>query len=138
MLWSHDIAPYSFKAIFIVRKEKNTMLNSRDLKEYRLLHGLSQRDVAMYCDVSYRLIGEIENGQKNLTDFNYHEIIKGINSAVQAKARGTFEEDKKKYNAKENEYERNRVAQKKAEEKIATKKKNTRSSSSRTVKSETK
>ena len=112
------------------------MLNSHDLKEYRLLNGLSQRDVAMYCDVSYRLIGEIENGQKNLTDFNYHEIIKGINSAVQAKDRGTFEEDKKKYNEKENEYERNRVAQKKAEEKIAPKKKNTRSSSSRTVKSE--
>lgn len=115
------------------------MLNARDLKEYRLLNGLSQRDVAMYCDVSYRLIGEVENGQKNLTDFNYHEIIKGINSAVQAKARGTFEEDKKKYNEKENEYERNRVAQKKAEEKkVATKKKNTRSSSSSTVKSEPK
>ena len=99
------------------------MLNARDLKEYRLLHGLSQRDVAMYCNVSYRLIGEVENGQKNLTDFNYNEIIKGINSAVQAKARGTFEDDKKKYNEKENEYERNRVAQKKAEEKkIANKK----------------
>ena len=39
---------------------------------------------------------------------------------------------------KENEYERNRIAQKKAEEKIATKKKSTRSSSSRTVESEPK
>jgi transcriptional regulator with XRE-family HTH domain len=108
---------------FLLSGRKNTMLNARDLKEYRLLHGLSQRDVAMYCNVSYRLIGEVENGQKNLTDFNYNEIIKGINSAVQAKARGTFEDDKKKYNEKENEYERNRVAQKKAEEKkIANKK----------------
>nr|UVM92958.1 MAG: helix-turn-helix domain protein [Bacteriophage sp.] len=124
---------------FLLSGRKNTMLNARDLKEYRLLHGLSQRDVAMYCNVSYRLIGEVENGQKNLTDFNYNEIIKGINSAVQAKARGTFEDDKKKYNEKENEYERNRVAQKKAEEKkIATKKKSTRSSSSRTVESEPK
>nr|UVM94600.1 MAG: helix-turn-helix domain protein [Bacteriophage sp.]UVX80443.1 MAG: helix-turn-helix domain protein [Bacteriophage sp.]DAX12428.1 MAG TPA: helix-turn-helix domain protein [Caudoviricetes sp.] len=123
---------------FLLSGRKNTMLNARDLKEYRLLHGLSQRDVAMYCNVSYRLIGEVENGQKNLTDFNYHEIIKGINSAVQAKARGTFEEDKKKFNEKENEYERNRIAQKKAEEKIATKKKSTRSSSSRTVESEPK
>ena len=71
------------------------MLNSRDLKEYRLLHGLSQRDVAMYCDVSYRLIGEVENGQKNLTDFNYHEIIKGINSAVQAKPEGLLKKIKR-------------------------------------------
>lgn len=73
------------------------MLNAQDLKEYRTLRGLTQRDVAMYCDVSYRLIGEIETGKRNLTENNYKEIVKGINGAIQAIARGTFEEDKKKY-----------------------------------------
>lgn len=115
------------------------MLRPNDLKEYRLMRGLSQRDVAMYCDLSHNLIGDIELGQRNLTEYNYQEFVKGINAASQAKARGTFEEDKKKFNEKENEYERNRIAQKKAEEKkVATKKKNTRSSSSSTVKSEPK
>lgn len=121
------------------------MLNAQDLKEYRLLKGLSQRDVAMYCDLSHNLIGDIELGQRNLTENNYQEIIKGINTAVQAKARGTFEADKKKLMEKENAYENQRqkdkVAEKKAEaEKKAatTKRKSTKPTASKTVKADTK
>ena len=51
----------------------------------------------MYCDVSHRLIGEVENRERNLTEYNYQEIVKGINRARQAKANGTFEADKKKF-----------------------------------------
>ena len=96
------------------------MLNALELKEYRLLSGLSQRDVAMYCDVSHRLIGEVENRERNLTEYNYQEIIKGINRARQAKANGTFEADKKKFSEKENEYEKNRQKEKREAEKAKT------------------
>lgn len=93
------------------------MLNAKELKEYRLLKGLSQRDVAMYCNLSHRLIGQVENGERNITENNYAEIVHGINAAVQAKARGTFEEDKKKFNKEEYEAKYERDKQKRAEEK---------------------
>ena len=96
------------------------MLNAQDLKEYRLLKGLSQRDVAMYCDVTSQLIGDVERGEKNLTEHNYQEIIKGINTAVQAKARGTFEADKKRLMKAENDYENNRQKEKREAEKAKT------------------
>lgn len=88
------------------------MLSPKDLKEYRTRRGLSQRDVAMYCELSHNLIGDIELGQRNLTEYNYREIVKGINAATQAKARGTFEEDKKRLMAEENMYESNRQKEK--------------------------
>ena len=111
------------------------MLNALELKEYRQLSGLSQRDVAMYCDVSYRLIGDVENCESNLTEFNYQEIVKGINRARQAKANGTFEADKKKFNEKENEYEKNRQAEKRAEVKATqTTKRSTKNTASKVTK----
>lgn len=96
------------------------MLRPSDLKEYRLLRGLSQRDVAMYCDITSQLIGDIELGQRNLTEYNYQEIVKGINAASQAKARGTFEADKKRLMKAENDYEKNRQKEKRAAEKAKT------------------
>lgn len=96
------------------------MLRPSDLKEYRLLRGLSQRDVAMYCEISSQLIGDIELGQRNLTEYNYQEIVKGINAASQAKARGTFEADKKRLMREENDYENNRQKEKRAAEKAKT------------------
>ena len=117
------------------------MLSARDLKEYRLLKGLSQRDVAMYCDVSYRLIGEVENGERNLTEYNYKEIVRGINGAIQAIARGTFDDDKKKFNEKENSYENQRQKDKRAAEKevkaaTTTTKKSTKPTASKKVSAE--
>ena len=96
------------------------MLRPSDLKEYRLLRGLSQRDVAMYCDITSQLIGDIELGQRNLTEYNYQEIVKGINAASQAKARGTFEADKKRLMKAENDYEKNRQKEKREAEKAKT------------------
>lgn len=96
------------------------MLRPSDLKEYRILRGLSQRDVAMYCDITSQLIGDIELGQRNLTEYNYQEIVKGINAASQAKARGTFEADKKRLMKEENDYENNRQKEKRAAEKAKT------------------
>lgn len=96
------------------------MLRPSDLKEYRLLRDLSQRDVAMYCDITSQLIGDIELGQRNLTEYNYQEIVKGINAASQAKARGTFEADKKRLMKAENDYEKNRQKEKREAEKAKT------------------
>ena len=76
------------------------MLSGRDLKEYRILSNLSQRDVARYCDVSHDLIGKVERGDLNITEYNHAEITRGINRARQAIADGTFEEDKLTYKEK--------------------------------------
>lgn len=70
------------------------MLSRYDLKDYRLLKGLSLRDVARYCDVSAQMIGSVERGEYALTESTYKEIVKGINGAAQAVFRGTFDEDK--------------------------------------------
>lgn len=72
------------------------MLNKEQLREYRILSGLTYRDVARYCDVSFQLIEEVEKGKTGVTEYNHDEIVKGINRAKQAIARGTFETDKKK------------------------------------------
>ena len=55
------------------------MLSGKDLREYRLLSNISQRDVARYCDVSHELIGKVERGELNVTEYNHAEITKGIN-----------------------------------------------------------
>lgn len=70
------------------------MLSRYDLKDYRLLKGLSLRDVARYCDVSAQMIGSVERGEYALTENTYKEIVKGINGAAQAMFRGTFQNDK--------------------------------------------
>ena len=66
------------------------MLNRQQLKEYRELRGLSTRDVASYCKISQPLIVQIENGDKEVTEYNHNEITKGINAAYAAKKTGTF------------------------------------------------
>ena len=106
------------------------MLNARDLKEYRIRRGFSQRDVSMYCNLTYRAIGMIENGERGLSEESYREIVQGINAATMARVQGT------KFNEKENAYERERV--RKATEKKATqtKRKSTKPTSSKTVRAE--
>lgn len=66
------------------------MLNRQQLKDYRLLRRLSTRDVAAYCEISQPLIVQIEKGEKDITEYNHREIIKGINTAYAAKKTGTF------------------------------------------------
>lgn len=60
------------------------MITPEQIREIREFKELSLRDVAKYCDVSAQLIGQIENCQRNLTEQNYSEIIKGINLAYAA------------------------------------------------------
>lgn len=67
------------------------MLNRHQLKDYRELRGLSTRDVAHYCDISQPMIVQVENGDKPLTEYNYRQIVNGINNAYAAKKTGTFE-----------------------------------------------
>lgn len=64
------------------------MLNRRQLRDYRELRGLSYRDVAKYCDISHVMISYIENGERDLTERVYREIVAGINAAYQAKKNG--------------------------------------------------
>lgn len=60
------------------------MITPEEIHEIRKFKGLSLNDVSKYCNVSAQLIGQIENRQKNLTEYNYAEIIKGINLAYAA------------------------------------------------------
>lgn len=66
------------------------MLNRLDLQEFRMLRGLSYREVSNYCNVSHTIISEIEKGRKGLTKDTHDEIVKGINSAYKAKLEGTL------------------------------------------------
>lgn len=66
------------------------MLNRQQIKDYRILRGLSTRDVARFCEISQPLIVQIEKGERNLTEYNYREIINGINEAYLAKKNGTL------------------------------------------------
>ncbi len=71
------------------------LLNAKELREYREFRGLSLRDVESCCSVTNELINMIENGKKNLTDFNYKEIVDGINKAYALKKSGKLDEHKK-------------------------------------------
>ncbi len=66
------------------------MLNRLDLQEFRMLRGLSYREVSNYCSVSHTIISEIEKGRKGLTKDTHDEIVKGINLAYKAKLEGTI------------------------------------------------
>ena len=66
------------------------MLSRKQLKEYRELRGLSLRDVSNYCDITHMMISMIENGERDLTERCYKEIVKGINGAYAAKKAGTL------------------------------------------------
>ncbi len=70
------------------------MLSGKDLREYREREHLSQRDIARYCEVCHELIGQVERGDVGVTEYNYKQIVNGINGALQARVRGTFDKDK--------------------------------------------
>ena len=61
------------------------MLNRQELLNYRLLRGVSQKDVADNCDISKSLVCFLENGDKNITPYNHKEYCKGVNKAYQLK-----------------------------------------------------
>ena len=86
------------------------MLSGKDLKEYREREHLSQRDVARYCEVCHELIGQVERGDVGVTEYNYKQIVNGINGALQARARGTFDkekaEERKEEVAKRNKFQK--------------------------------
>ncbi len=73
------------------------MISAKELREYREFRGLSLRDVESCCNVTNELINMIENGKKNLTKFNYQEIVTGINKSYALKKAGKLEEHKKAY-----------------------------------------
>ena len=66
------------------------MLNRHQLKEYRLLRGVSVRDVANYSDISPSLVTQVEKGDKIITEYNHKQIVDGINAAYSAKKNGTL------------------------------------------------
>lgn len=71
------------------------MLNRKQLKDYRILRGLSTREVAKYCEISQPMIVQIDNGTKRLTQHGHDEYVKGINDAYKAKQAATKNEAKK-------------------------------------------
>lgn len=75
------------------------MLNKQELKNYRDLRGLTQRQVAEYCNLTQAMIAMIEEGKRNITEDNYREYVKGINSAYKAKKNGTIDKPKPLKNA---------------------------------------
>lgn len=76
------------------------MITPEEIHEIREFKGLSLRDIAKYCDISPQLVGQIENGQKNLTEQNYTEIIKGINLAYAALQSGELNKENKRNSKK--------------------------------------
>lgn len=76
------------------------MLNKDDLKQFRLLRGLSYREVSNYCDnVTHTYISQIEKGERALNKQTHDKIVKGINLAYDAKLKGV-----KKTNSKEGKF----------------------------------
>lgn len=61
------------------------MITPEQIREFRELRGLSLRDVAKFCEVSPQLIGQVETNVKPITQYNYEQIISGINKASAAK-----------------------------------------------------
>lgn len=77
------------------------MLNRQELKKYRLLRGLSTRDVAFYCNLSQPMIVMLESGQRKVNKYNHDEYVAGVNAAYRAKRLGTFEKAPRKNRRKE-------------------------------------
>ncbi|MDD4592469.1 MAG: helix-turn-helix transcriptional regulator [Parabacteroides sp.] len=61
------------------------MITGKQIREFRELRGLSLRGVAKFCEISPQLIGQVETGVKPITNYNYWQIINGINKAFAAK-----------------------------------------------------
>lgn len=85
----------------IFRKGK-IMLNRKQLRDYRLLRGVSTRDVAKYSNISQPLVVQIENGDKAVTKYNHAEFVKGINEAAKAKLEAKNKKDDRQKKAKIN------------------------------------
>ena len=66
------------------------MLNKDDIRQYRMLRGLSYREVSNYCNVTHTLISQIEKGERSITKESHNEIVNGINLAYDAKCKGTL------------------------------------------------
>ena len=60
------------------------MLNRYELLNYRLLRGVSQREVAKFGDISNGLVSGIESGNRNITEDNHRAYVKGVNLAYEA------------------------------------------------------
>ena len=60
------------------------MLNRHELMNYRLLRGVSQREVAKFGDISNGLVSGIESGNRNITEDNHRAYVKGVNLAYEA------------------------------------------------------
>ena len=61
------------------------MITPKQIREFRELRGLSLREVAKFCEISPQLIGQVETNVKPITEYNYKQIIDGINKASAAK-----------------------------------------------------
>lgn len=72
------------------------MLNKDDIRQYRMLRGLSYREVSNYCNVTHTLISQIEKGERGLTLETHNEIVNGINLAYDAKCKGTLKAENTK------------------------------------------
>lgn len=71
-------------------RKDSFMLNKDDIRQYRMLRGLSYREVSNYCNVTHTLISQIEKGERGLTLETHNEIVNGINLAYDAKCKGTL------------------------------------------------
>lgn len=67
---------------------KFKMISGKEFKEIREYKDLSLRDVALFCNVSAQLIGQIEQGIKRFNNTNYQQIIDALNLAYDAKQKG--------------------------------------------------
>lgn len=77
------------------------MLNKDDLRQFRLLRGLSYREVSNYCDVTHTMISDVEKGVRGLTKETHDQIVKGINLAYDAKLKGTLKAENTKKSKEE-------------------------------------
>lgn len=60
------------------------MLNKQELMNYRLLRGVSQREVAKFGGISNGLVSGIESGNRNITEENHKAYVNGVNLAYEA------------------------------------------------------
>lgn len=87
------------------------MLNKDDLRQFRLLRGLSYREVSNYCDVTHTMISEVEKGSRGLTKETHDQIVKGINLAYDAKLKGTLKAENTKKPKEKTEEEKDNTTE---------------------------
>lgn len=87
------------------------MLNKDDLRQFRLLRGLSYREVSNYCDVTHTMISEVEKGSRGLTKETHDQIVKGINIAYDAKLKGTLKAENTKKPKEKTEEEKDNTTE---------------------------